>query len=336
MPTSNFGTGKARLNELARLLGGRSYTANGYYSVRCPAHDDTHASASIWLGSDGRVRAKCFARCHQRAIIAEIALRTGMVSADGTFLTAATPLGTLAKPSPADIEAEIAEAQRAVKAMQRAEQTWLEAKPVTEDDLVARYLRETRGLAPPRIPVTLRHCAYLWHGWTRSAWPAMLARVVGAEGEVLGLHRTWLDGHTARKAPVQPDRAALGPIGGGAIRLWEVPGSADLLIAEGIETTLAAAQLADWKIPSWAAISTAGMEGLIVPARFKRVLIAADNDKSGLKAAKTLAQRLRWRGLRAVIKAPPAEGEDWNDVALARRSARWAASARVADEECMA
>jgi hypothetical protein len=307
------------IRELARQMGGKAHSSRGFFAVPCPAHDDAQPSASIWL-SNGRVRARCFAGCSEHAILAAISRQAGMVTLDGSFIAA--PAQTL-EPSAEDIEAEIVEARRSVELLARVEQIWSMAKPVAEGSPVARYLRETRGLDPRHIPAAIRFCPSLPHGWSRSSWPAMLGQVVDVEGALLGLHRTWLDGVTATKAPVEPNRAALGSIKGGAVRLWSAADSTDLLVGEGIETVLAAAQLAGWRYPAWAALSTSGLMALGVPRRFKRVTIMADHDPSGAgeHAARILAHRLRKRGLRVVVRVPPVVGQDFNDVLLAQRDA---------------
>jgi hypothetical protein len=241
-----------------------------------------------------------------------------MVCADGSLIVAPTQAP---EPSAHNVEAEIEEAKRAVEVQERIEAIWAKAQPAAKDDPVARYLRDTRGLNPPCIPATIRFSPSLWHGWSSSSCPAMLAQVVDADGIALGLHRTWLTVITGNKATIDPNRAAIGAIKGGSVRLWEVSGSTDLLVAEGLETTLAAAQLAGWKYPAWAAISSSGLLALDVPRHFERVIIAADNDEAGMKAAHVLAHRLRKRGRRVAIKAPPSVGEDWNDYLLSRQRA---------------
>jgi len=112
----------------------------------------------------------------------------------------------------------------------------------------------------------------------------------------------------------------LGAPRGGAVRLHE--GSNTLLLGEGVETTLAALQLARWRFSGWAALSTAGLVTVQVPARFQNVVIAADNDTSGagLRAARSLARRLRRQGRQARVQAPPTAESDWNDFLRARQA----------------
>jgi hypothetical protein len=317
----------ADLRELARLLGGR--TAGGkFHSICCPAHHDANPSASIWLANDGRLGGRCFAECSAQAVLAAISQQTGLIAADGTFLAAAPgPAWQTRSGEAEDIEAEIAEAKELLKRVRLAERIWSETHEAVAGSLVARYLRETRGLDPSNIPNALRYHPSLWHGRSQTSWPAMVAPVVDVDGALIGVHRTWLDAESNNKAPVDPPRAALGPIGGGAIRLWDEAGSDDLMVAEGIETALAAGQLAGWRYPVWAGISAGGMEALALPKQIKRVAILADHDAGGAgkKAAKILKRRLRKRGVRVVI-LPPNPGEDFNDILLAKRDARQGAA----------
>jgi hypothetical protein len=113
--------------------------------------------------------------------------------------------------------------------------------------------------------------------------------------------------------------------GGGAVRLFD-PGGDQLLLAEGIETTLAALVLAGWSLAGWATVGAFGMARLHVPWRFRRVVIGADHDRAGLDAARALARRLRAEGRQTAIRPPPTSGDDWNDELRRRISQRRAAA----------
>jgi hypothetical protein len=86
------------LRELVRRLGGNAHSPGPFFPITCPAHDDSHPSASIWL-QNGRVRAKCFAGCSETALLAEISRVTGLIAVDGAFLETAAPAQ---KPAPVD------------------------------------------------------------------------------------------------------------------------------------------------------------------------------------------------------------------------------------------
>jgi putative DNA primase/helicase len=189
-----------------------------------------------------------------------------------------------------------------------ARRLWRQSRPAA-GTIVEAYLR-SRGLDGP-IPPTIRFSPRLWHAETGQHWPAMLAAVTHWPGtRVVAVHRTYLtpDGH---KADVRPAKKSLGPCGGGAVRLARFGGER-LAITEGIETGLTV-QLATG-IPTWVALSAAGMRSLVLPALplAGEVIIAADADDAGRAAARFAAARWRAEGRRVWIAAPPRG--DWNDL----------------------
>ncbi len=91
-----------------------------------------------------------------------------------------------------------------------------------------------------------------------------------------------------------------------------------LLVGEGVETCLAAMQATSQ--PAWAALSTAGLVALALPASVRSVVILADHDPSGAgeRAARTAAARWLAEGRRVRIALPPEPGADFADVLLGR------------------
>jgi hypothetical protein len=269
-------------------------------------HADSRASLSLWIGRSGQLRARCFAGCAETAV-----------------LTALGCPATFIQPTPtdADIAAEIAEAQHADRNTSRALALWEGAAPVVAGNLGEHYLRARRGLTLPAIPDCLRETGSLLHPWSSSYWPMLIAKVVDPSGGFTAVHRIWLNPATGDKAGVDPPRAMLGPAQHGAIRLFDNRSSNELLVAEGIETSLAAGELDGWQRSVWAALSTSGLRGLGVPKRFRAVVIAADNDANGagVHAANVLRIRLRSKGVRARVIAPPIAGTDWNDVLIEKK-----------------
>jgi hypothetical protein len=71
--------------------------------------------------------------------------------------------------------------------------------------------------------------------------PALIALVRDSIGEPLAIHRTFLVRDGSGKADVDPQKASLGPVWGGAIRL--APLTAELVVGEGLETAAAAGVL---------------------------------------------------------------------------------------------
>jgi len=183
---------------------------------------------------------------------------------------------------------------------------WAETQPAA-GSLVETYLR-ARGINIPSPP-SLRFHPALKHS-SGGRWPALVAVVTrGAEGEPIAIHRTFLSPDGRGKAPIDRQKMLFGPCRGGAVRLG--PATNPLMVGEGIETCLAAMQGKDWS--AWAALSTSGLRSLDLPSEIQEVVVLADGDEAGERAANTAALRWRREGRLVRIARPPA-GMDFNDV----------------------
>ena len=106
----------------------------------------------------------------------------------------------------------------------------------------------------------------------------------------------------------------LGLCAGGAARLSG--GSGPLVVAEGIETGLSLLSgLQDASPRVWAALSTSGMSGLILPRQPGELVLAPDGDAPGCEAANKLAGRAYAAGWRVRTMRCP-DGRDWNDLLI--------------------
>ena len=124
-----------------------------------------------------------------------------------------------------------------------------------------------------------------------------------AAGAFMGIQRTYLAADGSGKASVDPVRASLGSLAGGAVRL-SGPVDDRLLVGEGIETTAAAALVLDWNGGAWATLGTSGLRAVELPKHVHHVTIAADRDAGGLRSAAELAKRLEGEGCAVEIRAP--------------------------------
>jgi hypothetical protein len=79
----------------------------------------------------------------------------------------------------------------------------------------------------------------------------MVAAVQAADGDLVAVHRTFLDRAGCGKAPVEPDKMSFGPIKGAAIRLDDA--GAELAIGEDIETSSAAGLMLG--LLAWSAVA---------------------------------------------------------------------------------
>jgi hypothetical protein len=266
----------------------------------CPAHQDRTPSLSIRDGGDGMVLVHCHAGCDQSAVIDALKARG---------LWEQPPAGGRFRPTCGtdDREARDLDNDQRTKV---ARGLWKKAGPV-ENTPVETYLRG-RGITCP-IPPTIRYLAATKHSGTGLWLPCMIAGVaIWPSREISGIHRTFLTIDGRKKSPVSNNKMMLGPVRGGAVRLADV--GAELVVGEGIESCLSVLQ-ATGK-PTWASLSTSGMDSLILPDEARDIIIAADHDQPGLRAARRAADRWVAEGRRVRIAKPTIEDSDWNDVLM--------------------
>ena len=176
---------------------------------------------------------------------------------------------------------------------------------------VEAYLK-SRGIYCS-IPSALRYHHSLFHKQTNAAYPAMVAAVRKWPGtEVVAIHRTYLSKEGAGKANISPNKMMLGSVSGGAVML--TPPGKTLVIAEGIETALSVHCATN--LATWAALSASNMCAVELPpiSITQEVIIAADNDEAGIKAAYRLADLLVAKAYSAKVALPPESGTDFNDI----------------------
>ena len=142
--------------------------------------------------------------------------------------------------------------------------------------------------------------------------PCMLSKIEHPKsGNIVGVHRTFVE------APKKFRKRHTGSPKGGGVR---VTGSLDdlvIVVTEGIEDSLAIKQKTDFGGAIWATCGTTFMQSFYIPQAAKFIIIAADFDKSGIKAATRLSERAKALGLHGRIVFPPENSGDWNDLLIA-------------------
>jgi hypothetical protein len=281
---------------LTMALGGAWHSRYGVAPCPCcqPEHRRDQSALTLADGADGRLLLNCK---KSSCSFSDILAAAGLTSGDYT------------PPDPAEIARRAAEAKaQAEKKARQAFALWKEAVPIC-GTLAETYLRG-RGISCD-LPDTLRFHPSAWHP-TAKRFPAMLARVDGGQG--FAVHRTYLDWTKggSKKANVEPPKAMLGAVKGGAVRLTEAQGP--LVVAEGIETALSlACGLLRGPATIWAALSASGIRGVSLPAKPHRLTIATDGDAPGRDAGNALAERATSLGW-TVSLLPAPDGRDWNDI----------------------
>lgn len=249
------------------------------WRCRCPVHGGKSLSITE---RDGRLLLTCRAGCPQDEVIK--ALREMGLWGNESCCDDIPP----PEPEPSD---------HTERKANRASELWNESLPITPGDPVHSYLKN-RGIVLPEYPSDLRSHPALpyWEAGEdgkpvkTATFPAILVIVRNPQGRPVALHRTYLteDGH---KAPVPSPKKIMKvyDLAGSSVRLF-TPRDGVLAVCEGIEDALSAWVL--WQIPAWAVLGTSGMKRFVPPEDVREVLILADRDEPGKKAALELAQRL--------------------------------------------
>jgi putative DNA primase/helicase len=211
-----------------------------------------------------------------------------------------------------------------MRAREKAARLWHEGKQITADDAAGLCLARRKLPLPSHADALRFHPSVPY--WKQGndgqpqfvgTPPALLARIVRADGMAVGLHRIYLE-PDGRKFAVDgmPSKKLLkaGDLTGAAVRLAP-PTDGRLWITEGVED--AAAVMALSGIPAWAALSASMMPTVWLPADVSRCYIGADADPAGQRAAQALAERLHGEGRSVWICTPPGPFKDWNEALIA-------------------
>jgi putative DNA primase/helicase len=311
---------------LLERLQGAKQTAAGRWIARCPAHEDRTPSLSI-RDAGGTVLLFCHAGCDAESVLAAVNLGWADLGGKGD----ASPSRYTWRKHARASENDGAELEAAEKKA-RCTRIWNECVAL-DDPRAAPVQHYLSARIHPSILTRLDRTVVRCHPMLdhydpdtghAGAWPAMVAIVQAPDGEVVGLHRTWLDG--AGKAPVATPRKALSAgrsMSGGAIRLMKAAPA--LGVAEGIETALALNHLRGF--PVWSCISAMLLTHVELPKFVREVRIGVDVDVSqtGRNAAHALGDRLR-RTRRVILEWPtqsrefihgreaPSKSFDWCDL----------------------
>ena len=280
-------------SEIAQRLGLRR--AGRSWRGQCPA---CSYPAGAVLDERGGVALLWCSSCQDRA-----ALFAALRAASGGLLPPRA-----APPDPAP------EAERLAERIEKARRIWDGAERITPDSPAARYL------ARRKIEHIANSPALRWRKDTPHPSGgrrlALIAAVSAPSGEFAGIQRVFLkpDG---TKADIEPVKASLGVIAGGAVRLQSA--SCELVVGEGVETSAAAGAILG--MPAWSAVSCGNLaNSLMLPAEIRTIIIAADHDLAGLRAAEAAWRRWRAEGRSVRIVKPNQEDSDFND--LQREAAR--------------
>lgn len=283
------------------LGGGKVFKNRDGFMTCCPAHNDNDPSLSISLGNDGKLLVHCYAGCSFIDVRKAIQNRGFLPNNSGKCLR-------LVNANPVKIIRQ--ERQDSSSNQEYINKLWKQAEPAS-NTLVESYLR-ARSLTIS-VPSSIGFLTHHYHRESKANWPCMISAVKRwPSDEVRAVHRTFLSVNGSEKAPVTPNKKMLGQVAGGAVRFGEC--LEVIALAEGIETALSYWQ--ETGVTTWAVLSASGFSNIVLPSVdiTKEVIILADHDETGLKAAKLASKRFVQEGRKVYLIAPQEKGQDFNDL----------------------
>ena len=274
---------------LTRDLGGK--WLNNYGVAPCPIcqpQTRKDQNALTITVKEGRLLLHCKkSGCDFRAILTAAGITAGTIEIDRNVIEASVR----------------SRAVQTAKLKARARSLWDNGKPIQGTKGEA-YLRR-RGITCA-LPDIMRWLPDTYH-FPSSSYCAAIVADVQPTG---GVHRTFIG--KAGERLTRSNKMMLGPCLGGAVRLSQ--GAGPLVVCEGIETGLSLLSgLLNERANVWAALSTSGMKGLILPNESGELIIATDGDEAGIEAGERLGSRAVISGWNVRLKPAP-DGQDWNDV----------------------
>lgn len=297
----------SRLERIVAACGGLLLDDGQRALIRSPGHGPKDRSASLLEAEDGRIVIHCFSpRDDWRRVRDALAAR-GLL--DEVAEPAAPVSGPTSARTPRRIPIQPAQEERVT----RARRLWDEARPLA-GSIAERYLKRRAIAAGDDMSAGLRFHPRMTSLEDRRRYPALLAALTEASGEVQGVQATLLSTYGAAKAPLATPRRVIGRLNGGAVRL--APAGDALIIAEGVETAVSAS--AALGLPAWAALSADNLARFDPPKQISRLIIAFDQDGAGRGAADKLKHRFT-DSMQVSMAPPPDAFNDWNDWARARR-----------------
>jgi len=286
------------LRAIVRALGGDLYDSGRRANVPAPGHSPLDRSISLlWTGE--RLVVHGFGAADWREMFD--ALRaSGLIDGIGA------PAGTRAALPPQRTPGERIATARAI---------WAGARPLS-GRLAERHLR-LRGVRRPLSAALGDHPAVPAAVYANAGAmkPALLAAISDPTGALTAVEITYLDPNGRRALRPRTSRKTVGVVPpGAAVRLDQ--SAAEMLVAEGVVTTLAATER--FALPGWALLAARNLSAWTPPADVRRVLIAGDRGNAGEAAAERLAVRLVAAGIATTIALPPPPFGDWGEAAEER------------------
>jgi DNA primase len=275
------------------------YRAGNEWKACCPFHNEKTPSFTIF---DAGRRFQCFGCGASGDVLDFVQLTQGVGLRDAAAMLAGgeMPAAEFVPIVPNVPDHDDADKLAQVRAI------WNRTQEAS-GSLAEAYLR-FRGVYPP-FPSDIRFsrlpCDNL------GPLPCLVAAVRDMAGEITGIQRIWLASDGLGKADVAKPKRSLGRVKGGAIRLGEFEGAGTVTVCEGPEDGLSLLEMLG--APVWVAAGATFLPHMQFPPEVRSVVIGADNDPAGDRAAQDAARAFVLRGLTVRIIRPLDGHKDFND-----------------------
>ncbi len=292
----------SRLERIVSACGGILLDGGTRALIPGPNHSHKDRSVSLRLTEEGRILIHCFSPKDDWRDVRRALTDLGLLDDE--------PRGEKrdARLSPSLVVAQPLDEERVA----RAGRLWEESGPL-KHSVAEAYLRRRAVPAGLWGSQALRFHGRMTSLDDRAKRPALVAAISDAHGALQGVQVTLLSAHGTAKAAVATPRRVIGKLMGGTVRLADAQD--ELVIGEGIETMLTASDV--FGVPAWAALSADNLARLVISLPLRRLIIAADNDEAGMRAAQSLRARTVSSTI-VEIEAAPQGFNDWNDWARAQ------------------
>lgn len=276
---------------------GKAEEIGGYIRCLCPTHPDTNPSLDL-KQDKGKFLYKCRAGCSQDEVGKELRRRFP------EFFKGSEKTSFRHR-----------QEKRRMSNEELARKLWCESLPA-KDKPVETYLKQRiPNINAEQIPACIKYLPEAYHSQTKKKLRCLVAPfTVHPAYDVQSISRTYLNDKGTDKANVDPQKAILGAVNGGAIVLDQP--TECLGIAEGLESALVVREIVKGQIPIWATGTATNLANVKLPAlpSASEVVFFCDYDDAGLKAVLSRAEKARKEGRNVKILRPVSPFIDWNDA----------------------
>jgi hypothetical protein len=292
----------SRLERIVAACGGILLDGGTRALIPGPNHSHKDRSVSLAETEEGRILIHCFSPKDDWRDVRRALADLGLLDDE--------PL--IDRPSTRSSSAKIVAQPFDEERVARARRIWDESSAL-KHSVAEAYLRKRVVPIGFWASPALRFHPRMTSLDDRGKRPALVAAITDAQGALQGVQVTLLSAHGTAKAALATPRRVIGKLMGGVVRLADTQD--ELAIGEGVETMLTASDV--FGVPAWAALSADNLARLVISQPLRRLIIAADNDDAGIRAADALRARMT-RSTIVEIEVAPQGFNDWNDWARAQ------------------